>query len=220
VLEGGEEARLLEEHGSIPLPPYIRREPTAEDRERYQTVFARLPGAVAAPTAGLHFDEAMLEALAASGVAIARLVLHVGPGTFQPLPDDVPLHDIRLQAERYDVPAEAAAAVRAARARGGRVVAVGTTVVRSLESWALAGEPDDGIRGETELFVREPFAFRVVDALLTNFHLPRSSLLCLVCAFAGRRRILDAYAEAVRERYRFYSYGDATFLERATGGDG
>lgn len=217
ILEGGDESRLLEEHGSIPLPPYIRREPTDEDRVRYQTVFARQPGAVAAPTAGLHFDDAMLATVAASGVDVARLVLHVGPGTFQPLPDDMPLERVRLHAERYDVPAEAAAAVRACRARGGRVVAVGTTVVRSLESWALAGEPADGIRGETELFVREPFAFRVVDALLTNFHLPGSSLLCLVAAFAGRARILDAYAEAVRERYRFYSYGDATFLERAGG---
>jgi S-adenosylmethionine:tRNA ribosyltransferase-isomerase len=171
-------------------------------------------GAVAAPTAGLHFDAETLAALPGRGIAVAKLVLHVGPGTFRPLPDgDLDGHV--LEAERYDIPAAAVAEVARARTDGGRVVAVGTTVVRALESWALAGSPPDGVAGETGLFVRPPFAFRVVDALLTNFHLPRSSLLCLVAAFAGRERVLAAYREAVRERYRFYSYGDATFLERA-----
>ena len=194
----------------MPLPPYIRR-PPAEDRERYQTVFAREPGAVAAPTAGLHFDEEMLGEIEARGVGIARLVLHVGPGTFRPLPEgDLSAH--RLDPERFELPAEAVAAIRRARAAAGRVVAVGTTVVRTLESWARAGEPDH-LAGETDLFVRPPFEFRAVDALVTNFHLPRSSLLCLVAALAGRERILAAYREAVTQRYRFYSYGDATFLE-------
>jgi len=214
-LEGGPDAAILERHGEIPLPPYIHRAPTEADRERYQTVFAREPGAVAAPTAGLHFEEATLDAVRSRGVDVARLVLHVGPGTFRPLPDDGDLAAHRLETERYAVPAAVAGAVTDARRRGGRVVAVGTTVVRSLESWARAGSPPDGVAGETELFIRPPFAFRAVDALLTNFHLPRSSLLCLVAAFAGRERILSAYEEAVRKRYRFYSYGDATFLERA-----
>ncbi len=209
--------QVLQRHGDVPLPPYIQRPATDADRERYQTVFARVPGAVAAPTAGLHFDEALLMELGARGIGTTRLVLHVGPGTFRPLPDDVDLETHRLDAERYEIPAEAARALTAARSEGRRVVAVGTTVVRSLESWAKAGAPEDGILGETDLFVRPPFPFRVVGALVTNFHLPRSSLLCLVSAFAGRRRILDAYAEAVRERYRFYSYGDATLLERADG---
>jgi len=211
--EGLPMEEILARFGETPLPPYVRRAATAEDRERYQTVYARVPGAVAAPTAGLHFDESTLAGLAASGVRAARVILHVGPGTFRPLPDgDLGAHT--LEAERYEVPAAVAAEIRDARARGGRVVAVGTTVVRALESWAAAGEPAGGAAGETRLFVRGDFPFRVVDALLTNFHLPRSSLLCLVAAFAGRERVLAAYREAVAERYRFYSYGDATFLER------
>ncbi|MEZ5066786.1 MAG: tRNA preQ1(34) S-adenosylmethionine ribosyltransferase-isomerase QueA [bacterium] len=208
------EADVLARHARVPLPPYIRREPTAADAERYQTVFARDEGAVAAPTAGLHFDDELLAEIEAAGVAIAGLVLHVGPGTFQPLPDDTDLADHRLDPERFRLPAESARAILEARTRGGRVVAVGTTAVRTLETWAAAGSPETGLAGETELFIREPFRFHAVDALVTNFHLPRSSLLCLVAAFAGRDRVLAAYREAVAQRYRFYSYGDATFLER------
>jgi S-adenosylmethionine:tRNA ribosyltransferase-isomerase len=224
IAEGGAIVELLDlpatevlaRFGAVPLPPYIRREPVPEDRERYQTVFARVPGAVAAPTAGLHFDEPTLVRLAAQGVAVERLVLHTGPGTFRPLPDGDLANHV-LDPERFDVPASAAAAILAARASGRRVIAVGTTVVRALETWALEGARASGISGESRLFIRPPFAFRAVDALLTNFHLPRSSLLCLVAAFAGRERVLAAYREAVRERYRFYSYGDATFLEREAG---
>jgi S-adenosylmethionine:tRNA ribosyltransferase-isomerase len=195
--------------GRVPLPPYVRRDPTDEDRIRYQTVYARVAGAVAAPTAGLHFDEAVLREIEARGVVIARLVLHVGPGTFRPLPEgDLGRH--RLDAERYAIPETAWAAVKRARDAGGRVVAVGTTVVRALETAAANGE----LEGATELFVRPPFDFRCVEALLTNFHLPKSSLLCLVAAFSGRERILAAYRDAVEQRYRFYSYGDVTFLER------
>jgi S-adenosylmethionine:tRNA ribosyltransferase-isomerase len=199
---------VLDRHGRVPLPPYVRREATPEDRDRYQTVYARVPGAVAAPTAGLHFDADTLARIEARGVETARLVLHVGPGTFRPLPDG-PLDAHRLEAERFDVPDAVRARVLATRAGGGRVVAVGTTVVRALESDAA------GRSGETDLFIRPPYAFRAVDCLLTNFHLPRSSLLCLVAAFAGTERVLAAYRAAVRLRYRFYSYGDATFLERA-----
>lgn len=210
--DGISQEEALQRHGLVPLPPYIRRPPRGEDRERYQTVFAREPGAVAAPTAGLHFDDDLLGEIAARGVRLARLVLHVGPGTFRPLPDGA-LAEHRLDSERFELPAATVTAIREARAGGGRVVAVGTTVVRTLESWARAGEPES-LAGETDLFVRPPFGFRVVDALVTNFHLPKSSLLCLVAAFVGRERILAAYREAVCERYRFYSYGDATFLER------
>ncbi|MGQ0723348.1 MAG: tRNA preQ1(34) S-adenosylmethionine ribosyltransferase-isomerase QueA [Candidatus Eiseniibacteriota bacterium] len=206
--EGVEPDEVPERLGVVPLPPYVRRPPRAEDRERYQTVFARVPGAVAAPTAGLHFDEAMLAALATAGVGVARLVLHVGPGTFRPLPDG-PIDDHRLDPERFDVPEHTRELVGSTRARGGRVVAVGTTVVRALES------AERGRERETDLFIRPSFEFRVVDCLVTNFHLPRSSLLCLVAALSGAERILAAYREAVRLEYRFYSYGDATFLERA-----
>ncbi len=209
---------LLERAGHVPLPPYIRRPDTPRDRERYQTVFARDPGSVAAPTAGLHFDAALLERLRRRGVAIADLTLHVGPGTFAPLDrDDVDAN--RLHAERYVVPADTVRAVRAARARGAHVVAVGTTTTRALETVAAQGAfdappqaPAQDVAGTTDLFIRPGHAFRAVDALLTNFHLPRSSLLVLVCAFAGRERILDAYAEAVRVGYRFYSYGDAMLI--------
>jgi S-adenosylmethionine:tRNA ribosyltransferase-isomerase len=205
----------FEAHGEVPLPPYISRPPAPADRARYQTVYARAPGAVAAPTAGLHFDEALLAALAARGVAVADVTLHVGAGTFQPLRgDDLDGH--RMHAEWLAVPAATVAAVAAARARGGRVVAVGTTVVRSLETAAV-----DGVlapfAGETRLFIRPGYRFRVVDALVTNFHLPESTLLMLVCAFAGRETVLAAYAHAVRNRYRFFSYGDAMFVTPAAG---
>jgi S-adenosylmethionine:tRNA ribosyltransferase-isomerase len=203
----GEE--VMAHWGQVPLPPYVRRDPTDDDRVRYQTVYARVEGAVAAPTAGLHFDEDVLRRIEERGVPIARLVLHVGPGTFRPLPEG-PLDGHRLDAEPYEIPEATWAAVESARAAAGRVVAVGTTVVRALETAAATGE----LRGTTDLFVSPPFEFRRVDALVTNFHLPRSSLLCLVAAFSGRERILAAYREAVDAGYRFYSYGDATFLER------
>ncbi|HLK12073.1 MAG TPA: tRNA preQ1(34) S-adenosylmethionine ribosyltransferase-isomerase QueA [Candidatus Binatia bacterium] len=202
----------LERVGEVPLPPYIRRPggPTAADAERYQTVFARVPGAVAAPTAGLHFTTALLEALARDGVGHVALSLDVGPGTFLPLRPEEEGEGAVLP-ERYDVPAATAERIAAVRAGGGRVVAVGTTVVRALES--AAGE--NGLRagpGEATLFVRPGHRFRVVDGLLTNFHLPRTPLLALVAAFAGWERVRDAYAEAVRHRYRFYSYGDAMLI--------
>jgi S-adenosylmethionine:tRNA ribosyltransferase-isomerase len=201
---------LFEAQGEMPLPPYIARPVVKEDRDRYQTVFAREPGAVAAPTAGLHFDDPMLGALKARGVLSARLTLHVGAGTFQPVRvEDVREH--RMHPERVRVEASVVEAVRAARTRGGRVVAVGTTVVRSLEAAALGGSlaPFDG---ETDIFIVPGFRFRVVDAMVTNFHLPESTLLMLVSAFAGRERVLAAYRHAVERRYRFFSYGDAMFL--------
>jgi len=196
--------------GSVPLPPYLGREAETADRERYQTVYAETPGAVAAPTAGLHFDRESLGQLGAQGVAIAKLTLHVGAGTFMPMrADEVDAH--RMHAERIRVPSETVAAIGAARRRGGRVVAVGTTVVRALEAAAAGGrlEPREG---ETDIFIRPGYRFRVVDALLTNFHLPESTLLVLVAAFAGRERVLAAYHHAIAVRYRFYSYGDAMFV--------
>ncbi|MEA2603345.1 MAG: S-adenosylmethionine:tRNA ribosyltransferase-isomerase [Acidobacteriota bacterium] len=203
----------LDRLGHVPLPPYIHRPDTSEDRERYQTVYARSPGAVAAPTAGLHFTERLLEEIAAAGIEIARVTLHVGIGTFKPVAAER-IEDHRMDRERYEISEEAAEAIRRARERG-RIVAVGTTVVRTLESAALGG---DGTilpgTGSTELFITPGFHFQVVDALLTNFHLPRSTLLMLVSAFAGRERVLAAYEEAVREGYRFYSYGDAMLAER------
>jgi S-adenosylmethionine:tRNA ribosyltransferase-isomerase len=208
--EGTVEA-AIERHGHVPLPPYIERPDAPADRVRYQTVYAREPGSVAAPTAGLHFTEALFAALAARGVAIAELVLHVGPGTFLPVRARR-VEEHRLPPEPWEVPAGTARAVAAARERGGRVVAVGTTTVRALES--AAGE-DGRVRagaGETSLVIVPGHRFRVVDAMVTNFHLPRSSLLLLVCAFAGRERVLAAYAEALARRYRFYSYGDAMLL--------
>jgi S-adenosylmethionine:tRNA ribosyltransferase-isomerase len=197
--------------GHVPLPPYIDRPDEPEDRERYQTVFARVPGSVAAPTAGLHFTQATIDALGARGVGIAAVTLHVGPGTFRPVATEDP-GDHVLDPEPYRVPRETAEAIRACRARAGRVVAVGTTSVRALESWALGGESEDGAWRETGLLILPPFEFRVVRALITNFHLPRSSLLMLVAAFAGRERVLAAYADAIREGYRFYSYGDAMLI--------
>jgi S-adenosylmethionine:tRNA ribosyltransferase-isomerase len=197
-------------HGEMPLPPYIRRAADESDRERYQTVYAKEPGAVAAPTAGLHFDAALFERLEARGVGIANVTLHVGAGTFQPVrEDDLTRH--RMHSEWLRVPPETVAAIEATRARGGRVVAIGTTVVRSLETAAQGGTLAP-YAGDTQLFVYPGFRWRVVDALVTNFHLPESTLLMLVSAFAGREHVLAAYAHAVRERYRFFSYGDAMFV--------
>ena len=197
--------------GHVPLPPYIERGDEPADRERYQTVYARDQGSVAAPTAGLHFTEATLAACRDAGATIASVTLHVGPGTFRPVATEDPAAHV-LDPEAYRVPPEAVAAIRAARARGGRVIAVGTTSVRTLESWARDGEPEDGEWRDTSLFIVPPFEFRVVGAMITNFHLPRSSLLFLVSALADRERILTAYEEAVREGYRFYSYGDAMLI--------
>ncbi len=206
---------VLDREGSMPLPPYLGRDAESADDERYQTVYARDPGAVAAPTAGLHFDEAMLEETRAMGVRHAWITLHVGAGTFQSLRhEDVAAN--RLHAERVIVDEAAVDAVRETRAGGGRVIAVGTTAVRSLEAAAADGEIQP-LCGETELFIKPGYTFLAVDAMLTNFHLPQSSLLMLVAAFAGRDRILAAYAHAVRERYRFFSYGDSMFLTPAVG---
>jgi S-adenosylmethionine:tRNA ribosyltransferase-isomerase len=198
--------------GEAPLPPYIRREARdPSDDARYQTVFARVPGAVAAPTAGLHLGAPLLAALDAAGIERAEVVLHVGAGTFRPL-READLEAGRLHPEPYELPDATAAAVERTRARGGRVVAVGTTTTRVLEACAAPGRRVRAGRGETDLFLRPGASFRVVDALLTNFHLPRSSLLLLVCALAGRERVLTAYTEAVRQGYRFYSYGDAMLI--------
>ena len=201
----------LAKYGEVPLPPYIRRAPRPEDRDRYQTVYAAHDGSVAAPTAGLHFTPEILRELRARGVAVAELDLHVGPGTFKPVEaDDLTRHT--MHAEAYVVSHETAAVINERRRTGGRVWAVGTTVVRTLETGA---QPDGTIRpgaGDTALFIHAPYAFRAVDRLLTNFHLPRSTLLMLVCAFGGYEHVMRAYGEAVRERYRFYSYGDAMAL--------
>jgi S-adenosylmethionine:tRNA ribosyltransferase-isomerase len=215
--------------GRMPLPPYIRREPAADDAERYQTVFARRVGAVAAPTAGLHFDDALLQALRARGVEFGHVTLHVGAGTFQPMrAEDV--RDHRMHSEWINVGAELVAQVHATRERGGRVVAIGTTVVRALESaWSGNGTPHGGelrpFAGETSIFIFPGYRIRSVDALLTNFHLPESTLLMLVSAYAGKARVFEAYEHAVRERYRFFSYGDAMLLfpetlSPASGGEG
>jgi S-adenosylmethionine:tRNA ribosyltransferase-isomerase len=201
----------LDRCGHVPLPPYIRRPDRPSDRERYQTIYARESGSVAAPTAGLHFTPAVLDRLKTRGIEVAELVLHVGPGTFRPVTAER-AEDHVLEAEPFVLPPETASALAAARARGGRVVAVGTTSVRVLETVASADGRFQAGEGETDLVIVPGFAFRVVDALLTNFHLPRSSLLMLVAAFAGRERVLQAYAEALREGYRFYSYGDAMLI--------
>ena len=201
---------VLERHGHVPLPPYLERSADHHDRDRYQTVYGTAPGAAAAPTAGLHFDAAMLETLTARGIERAHLTLHVGIGTFQPVRvDDLSQH--QMHSERVTVPMAAVMAVEAARARGGRVVAVGTTVVRSLEWAAESGELQPR-HGETSIFITPGFRFRVVDALFTNFHLPESTLLMLVAAFAGRDRVLAAYRHAIAARYRFFSYGDAMLV--------
>jgi S-adenosylmethionine:tRNA ribosyltransferase-isomerase len=203
---------VCEREGEIPLPPYIHRAPEPADRERYQTVFARVEGAVAAPTAGLHFSAPLLDALAASGIARATLVLHVGPGTFRPVSSEDP-RDHAMDEEWFEVGEEAVEVLTAARARGGRIVAVGTTSVRALES---ACDSHDGslapASGWTKKFILPPYRFQAVDALLTNFHLPRTTLLLLVAAFAGEDLLRQAYVHAVRERYRFYSYGDAMLV--------
>ena len=198
----------LERYGHMPLPPYLEREDEALDRERYQTVYAGPPGSVAAPTAGLHFTDGLLDDLALRGVGMARVVLHVGVGTFRPVEVEDP-REHRMHSETFTISPEAAEAVNRTRNSGGRIWAVGTTVVRTLET--AAGE-DGRVRpgsGQTDLFIRPPFRFRVVDRMITNFHLPRSTLLMLVAAFAGYRRTMDAYESAVAEGYRFYSYGDA-----------
>ncbi len=203
---------FFEAHGLVPLPPYIERASEASDRERYQSLLARVPGAVAAPTASLHFDAALLAALAARGIEHSLITLHVGAGTFQPVRSES-LEAHVMHSERYEVSAATVAAIARARAAGRRVVAVGTTVARALESAAAASGPALApVRGDTTLFILPGYRFRVIDALLTNFHLPQSSLLMLLAAFAGRQQVLAAYAHAVRERYRFFSYGDAMLV--------
>jgi len=216
VFNGCESALdALERIGHVPLPPYIDRPDEAADQERYQTVYAREPGAVAAPTAGLHFDNAFLEQLSEQGVETGFVTLHVGAGTFQPVRvervEDHPMHS-----ERFRVDAGLVQQVADTRARGGRVVAVGTTALRTLEAASAGGALRAG-EAETDIFIYPGYRFRQVDALVTNFHLPRSTLLMLVSAFAGREPVLAAYREAVREQYRFFSYGDAMFIERASG---
>jgi S-adenosylmethionine:tRNA ribosyltransferase-isomerase len=206
---------VLDRHGSVPLPPYIERPGAALDVERYQTVYAREPGAVAAPTAGLHFDPALMERLRGKGVALAFVTLHVGAGTFQPVRVER-IEEHRMHSERYRVPAETAAAFDRARARGGRVVAVGTTSLRTLESAFRDGRVQVGA-GETDLFITPGYRFRAADWLLTNFHLPRSTLLMLVAAFAGLDNVRRAYRHAIERRYRFFSYGDAMLIQRARG---
>jgi len=205
---------FLEAHGEIPLPPYLHRPAESEDAERYQTVYAKDPGAVAAPTAGLHFDVEMLEETRAAGVRHAYVTLHVGAGTFQSLREEN-IASNRLHSERVQVDAACCAAVKETRASGGRVIAVGTTSVRALECASADGDiqPFDG---ETEIFILPGYEFQSVDAMITNFHLPKSSLLMLVAAFAGAERIFRAYEHAVREQYRFFSYGDAMFLSPET----
>jgi len=203
---------LLERYGQLPLPPYITHAAGAEDEQRYQTVFARQPGAVAAPTAGLHFDEAMLASLRARGAQIAYVTLHVGAGTFQPVRVEH-THEHVMHSERYTIPQATVDAIREAKARGGRVIAVGTTSLRALESVVRQGELKAG-EGETNIFITPGYRFNVVDVLLTNFHLPKSTLLMLVCAFGGIEQMLATYHHAVKQEYRFFSYGDAMLIER------
>lgn len=201
---------ILDAIGRMPLPPYIDREDEAQDRDRYQTVFAERDGAVAAPTAGLHFDSDLLERLHARGIETAAITLHVGAGTFQPVRTE-DLREHRMHAERFEVDAATSARIRAARLCGDRIVAVGTTVVRALETAARSGDIES-CSGETDIFITPGSEFRIIDALITNFHLPRSTLLMLVCAFAGSERVLEAYRHAVLARYRFFSYGDAMLI--------
>ncbi len=215
---GDDPHTLMERHGHVPLPPYIERhqgsaiDPTdsAEDVARYQTVFAKNPGAVAAPTAALHFDDALLAALDAKGVHRASVTLHVGAGTFQPVKTEN-LAEHQMHSEWYDVPLATQQAIAVCRARGGRIVAVGTTTVRTLESWALSGQAT----GDTRIFITPGFDFKLIDLLVTNFHLPKSSLMMLVSAFAGYEHIRALYAHAISQKYRFFSYGDAMLLTRA-----
>lgn len=201
----------LARHGHVPLPPYVRRPDTPVDRERYQCVYARERGSIAAPTAGLHFTDALLRTLEAAGVEIAEIVLHVGPGTFRPVKTAL-VADHRVDPEPYEIPAAAATAISTTRARRGRVIAVGTTTTRALETAARGDGSVAPGPGTTDLVIVPGMRFRVVDGLITNFHLPRSSLLLLTAAFAGRQALFSAYDEAVRARYRFYSYGDATLI--------
>jgi len=209
-LPGGSLASALERLGHMPLPPYIDRADTAEDRERYQTVYARHPGAVAAPTAGLHFDQELLDSLESFGIDRVEVTLHVGAGTFQPVRCD-DIEDHRMHAEYLEVSPAVCAAVERARTRGGRVIAVGTTAVRSLET-AAAGGHLRPCAGDSRIFIYPGYEFRVIDGLVTNFHLPESTLLMLVCALAGTDETLAAYRHAVTERYRFFSYGDAMLV--------
>lgn len=206
--------RVLDECGQLPLPPYIERSPEGDDEARYQTVYARTPGAVAAPTAGLHFDDAILEKMRAMGVTLAYVTLHVGAGTFQPVRVEN-LAEHHMHSEWFDVPAETVDAIAAAHAAGGRVVAIGTTTLRALESAAAGGELRAG-SAETSLFILPGYQFKVVDRLLTNFHLPKSTLLMLVSAFSGYDTMRAAYRHAIEQRYRFFSYGDAMLLTRNT----
>ena len=212
LVSGDDLLKIMEARGRIPLPPYIERAANEEDRTRYQTVYARQPGAVAAPTAGLHFDQPMLERLQASGIDLGWLTLHVGAGTFQPLrTEDV--HQHKMHSERIEIGEALVKQIKKARDAGGRVIAIGTTVVRTLESAAR----DDGVvsacAGETDIFIKHGYRFKVIDAMLTNFHLPESTLLMLVSAFVGHRNIMNAYKHAVMNKYRFFSYGDAMFIE-------
>jgi len=210
-LQAADVAAAIEAHGHMPLPPYIDRPDSEADRERYQTVFADQPGAVAAPTAGLHLTDALMERMREAGAEFARVTLHVGPGTFQPVQvEDVAAH--HMHAESYRVPEQTAEKVNAARAEGRRIVAVGTTSLRTLEAAGASGTLAAG-PGRTDIFIYPGYTFRIVDALLTNFHLPRSTLLMLVAALAGRERVLTAYAHARDNGYRFYSYGDAMFVD-------
>ncbi len=211
--EGASALELLQRHGSVPLPPYITHAPQSEDESRYQTVYARTPGAVAAPTAGLHFDEPLLAALAQRGVESAYVTLHVGAGTFQPVRERT-LAEHRMHGECYVIPPATAVAIAAAKRRGGKVIAVGTTTVRTLEASAAQHGAPSAEEGETDLFITPGFEFRVVDRLVTNFHLPKSTLLVLVSAFAGIEPIRRAYRHAIDKRYRFYSYGDAMLIDK------
>ena len=208
---GDDPHTLMERHGHVPLPPYITHADSPEDATRYQTVFAKNPGAVAAPTAALHFDDALLARIYAMGVHSAHVTLHVGAGTFQPVKTEN-LADHQMHSEWFDIPASTQQAIADCRARGGRVIAVGTTSVRTLESWAQTGQTT----GDTSIFITPGFDFKVVDALITNFHLPKSSLMMLVSAFAGYEHIMDLYRHAIADKYRFFSYGDAMLLSRQT----
>lgn len=203
----------LDRLGHVPLPPYIRRDDQEADRTDYQTVYAARPGAIAAPTAGLHFTQALLDDLQSAGIGLATITLHVGLGTFRPVTAER-AEDHHMDSERFEIAEPAATAIRETRASGGRVVAVGTTVVRTLESVAAGPGDIRATTGKTDLFIRPGFPFQVVDRLLTNFHLPRSTLLMLVCAFAGRQTVLHAYHEALESGYRFYSYGDCMLMDR------
>jgi len=203
---------LLEQYGTLPLPPYITHAAEAEDEDRYQTVYARHAGAVAAPTAGLHFDESMLEKIKAKGVNLAYITLHVGAGTFQPVRTEY-IRDHKMHSEIYHISDETASIIKATKIKGGNIIAIGTTSLRALESAALSGALKAGI-GETNIFITPGFTFKIVDKLFTNFHLPRSTLLMLVSAFAGFSIIKNAYSHAIEEKYRFFSYGDAMLIDK------